>query len=117
MTTSRCARRLLPALLVLWAWAAVQPAHANHFILPCGNDCSVQWVPAPAMHEGRVFHTATLLQDGTVLVTGGENGSPLLGTERYDPAAGIWRITAFMSTARASHTATLLADGRVLVAG
>lgn len=64
----------------------------------------------------RFHHTATLLQDGRVLVAGGD----ALGTaaEIYDPATGAFVTTGSMGIARrGGHAATLLADGRVLVSG
>jgi hypothetical protein len=63
------------------------------------------------------YHTATLLRDGRVLVTGGVNGSHSTMTEVYDPALGTWSRAASMLVARRYHSATLLPDGRVLVAG
>ena len=60
----------------------------------------------------------TLLDDGTVLVTGGFSA---VGTsaETYDPATGKWTATAFMAHSRPGdgQTATKLADGKVLVTG
>jgi hypothetical protein len=66
----------------------------------------------------RYWHTATLLPNGLVLVTGGNNGSDALAnSELYDPAAGTWTNTGSLATARANHTATLLPNGLVLVTG
>jgi len=63
-------------------------------------------------------HTATLLPDGRVLITGGFDGSAKLAScEIYDPEAETWSLTASLSVARVLHTATLLEDGRVLVVG
>ena len=62
--------------------------------------------------------TATLLDDGRVLVTGGQVGDESVSTaELYDPATGVFSATGSMATARSFHTATRLLDGRVLVAG
>jgi hypothetical protein len=70
------------------------------------------------MGTERAAHTATLLQNGKVLITGGFNGTEVLTTaEIFDPAAGTFTPTGSMITARFSHTATLLANGKVLVAG
>jgi N-acetylneuraminic acid mutarotase len=88
-----------------------------------------------SMNEARALHTATLLQDGKVLVTGGGtpnmSGPTLSGTgespaptppplnsaELYDPATGTWTETGTMEAGLAFHTANLLQDGRVLVVG
>ena len=66
------------------------------------------------MIEARAFHRATLLFDGKVLITGG-NQSPR--AELYNPAMGTFTATANMAGSRWGHSATLLPDGRVLIAG
>lgn len=73
------------------------------------------WRPTGDLLAERRLHTATLLTDGRVLVTGGE-ASPST-VELYDPKSGTWTPAAPMSVGRIEHTATLLKDGRVLVAG
>ncbi|HET9180200.1 MAG TPA: kelch repeat-containing protein [Terriglobia bacterium] len=81
------------------------------------------------MGSPRFAHTATLLPNGKVLVTGGEGASGLDGqmdptpppaldsAEIYDPATGTFMPTGKMSVARAGHTATLLPNGKVLIVG
>jgi nitrogen fixation protein FixH len=62
--------------------------------------------------------TATLLQNGKVLVTGfQQNGHPMARAELYDPSSNTWTTTGSMNAARNVHTATLLPNGKVLVYG
>ena len=79
------------------------------------------WTPTGSMHDPRIQFTATLLQDGQVLVAGGcrTGNCPtvLASTELYDPRTGKWARTGSMHVQRTFQTATLLPDGRVLVAG
>jgi N-acetylneuraminic acid mutarotase len=81
------------------------------------------WTLTGSMAYGRESHTATLLGDGKVLVTGGFNNCDddfcydLNRAELYDPATGRWSPAASMHTAREQQSAALLADGDVLVAG
>jgi hypothetical protein len=76
------------------------------------------WVATGAMNTGRESHTATLLGNGKVLVTGGSNGSnSITSSELYDPSLGTWKTTGALNTGRQYHTATLLGNGKVLVTG
>ena len=73
-----------------------------------------------SMAVARFRHTATLLKDGKVLITGGvplDSSIPTSTAELYDPATGIFTATGGMSTAREEHAATLLDDGTVLITG
>jgi hypothetical protein len=70
-----------------------------------------------SMTTARENHTATLLPNGKVMVTGGDNHSVYLSSsEIYDPATGLWAATGALNTGRAYHKATLLPDGKVLIA-
>jgi hypothetical protein len=82
-----------------------------------------KWTMGPPMMVARARHTATLLSNGEVLVTGGattyhgEIGSVTATAEIYNSHSNKWRQAAFMSIPRYVHQAALLANGRVLVAG
>ena len=71
------------------------------------------------MTANRLYSDAALLQDGTVLVTGGldPNAGVLSSADLYDPASRTFSATGKMATTRSCHTATSLKDGRVLVVG
>lgn len=70
-------------------------------------------------------HTGTLLEDGRVLVAGGQVGGQsegflsdgLISAEIFDPSTGRWSRTGSMLEPHRFHGAVLLVDGRVLVSG
>jgi hypothetical protein len=78
---------------------------------------SPSWFPTGNLNTARVFHTATLLQNGKVLVVGGNDNDNILDSaELYDPVTGMWSFTGRLNKPLTSgHTATLLRDGKVLV--
>jgi len=60
-----------------------------------------------------------LLNDGTVLVSGGSDSASraLASAEIYDPTAGTFATTGNMNHERVWHTSTPLQGGKVLVTG
>ena len=84
------------------------------------DPASGTWIATGSMVEARLGdHTATLLNNGKVLVAGGTGGAfeSMRSAELYDPATGSWSSAGQMVEPRSNHTATLLLDGKVLVAG
>ncbi len=83
------------------------------------------WQPTGSMAFARIFHNATILPDGTVLVTGGgPTNAPgavanaVLPVELWSPASGNWTTLASMSAPRLYHSeGLLLPDGRVYIGG
>ena len=80
--------------------------------------------PAPVQIAGLIArgnHTATLLQNGTVLLAGGTEPGiaphELASAQTYDPVTRTIANTGSMLTARQRHTANMLRDGTVLIAG
>lgn len=86
-------------------------------------------VTAETVEERALGSTATLLNNGKILVTGGEfqqegwgglSGgaiAKLQGTEIYDPDSGTWVASAPMTEGRKYHSAILTGDGKVIVVG
>ena len=81
-----------------------------------------QWRTTGSMTAARFWHGATSLQNGHVLVAGGDicwgfsgGSSPGNSAELYDPSKGTWKATGSMHNNRAAAL-TLLQDGRALVA-
>ena len=82
-----------------------------------------KWSLTDSLHyERSMSETATVLNNGNVLVTGGYYlavgiEKSLNSCEIYNVGTGKWNITDSLKIDRFSHTATKLLDGRVLVAG
>lgn len=82
------------------------------------------WSPTGPMASPRFEHTATALDDGRVVITGGLGPvgvataiGPLRSTEIYDPAAGAFLASTDMAEGRTNHAAARLSDGAVIVSG
>ena len=97
------------ALMLLLCWAASAP----------GQSSVGAFTPTGAMTTARSWHTATLLNNGQVLIAGGVTNSfsATASAELYDPTRGTFSPTGNMTAPRAAHTAILLPGGRVLIAG
>jgi len=89
------------------------------------NDAVPTWTYTSPMNFPRRQNNATLLPDGTVLVTGGSSGPlfddsthPVYPAELWNPVTGTWTVLASLSVYRGYHSiAVLLPDGRVLSGG
>src|SRR6266403_973919 len=91
------------------------------------NSPTPAWEYTGSLAVGRKLHNATLLPDGKVLVTGGDQGTgdpnspspiPAYASELWDPATGMWSTMASLTKFRGYHSiALLLPDGRVLSGG
>jgi hypothetical protein len=82
------------------------------------------WTSVSSLVERRVNHTMTLLANGKVLITGGNNFNAVGSldfanntAELRDPGTGNWTSGPSMKGPRIAHAATRLGDGRVLVTG
>jgi len=77
-----------------------------------------RWIATGDMGTARIFHAATLLTDGRVLVVNdGLLGDRPPSAELYDPAVGGWAATASPTRSRYGYTTTRLQNNKVLLVG
>jgi hypothetical protein len=88
------------------------PSSAEVFDPSDGTFTAIESPPASPQYSA-----ASLLPDGTVLITGGFGPAGNGASELYLPENGKFCRTGNMITPRWGHTATLLPDGTVLIAG
>lgn len=95
-------------------WAVLRPD-------PFGSYLNGTWVNVSAMHHTRLYYTSAVLNDGRVLIAGGEysDGSPVETNtvEIYDPVLDFWKEIAGPAgwTKIGDATSVVLPDGRVLM--
>src|SRR5258708_5483938 len=77
------------------------------------NSGDGKFVMAPSMKYSRDEPTLTALENGKVLIVGGDSAA----AELYDPASNTFSETGTMASSRRGQTATLLRNGSVLIAG
>ena len=112
--------RILLALLILSSFWA------------CGSDSAMMPDLERGLHEvgnltrPRNLHVARLLQNGKVLIAGGNAALPpagegvweqdlLVSAEIFDPETGVSTRTGYMNASRSEDHGILLPDGRVLI--
>ena len=107
-----------------YARSASEPAPSGDpsCVVEALDPVNLQWKPLGRLIFQHSGHTATLLQDGTILVAGGDTNTG--GTwddsnaiaEIFDPATGVSSKLGRMAFGRTYHTATLLPTGKVFFA-
>lgn len=76
------------------------------------------WSSTTSMSANRASPSAALkLNNESVLIAGGFNGSFILSAELFDPVLETWTLTGSLNEAHHYNPAILLANGKVLVAG
>lgn len=81
------------------------------------------FVKGPSMNYSRVGHTATLLNDGRVLIIGGKEtqgkntGHGLNIAEMYNPKSNKFELAGKLNMTREGHKAILLKSGDVFIYG
>ena len=91
-----------------------QPAPQPSIVAPSPG-AHLSLVATGSMAFGREGHSATLMDNGLVLISGGVTG--LRWAELYDPQTGTFQQTGEMAPGAEADGSTLLLDGRVLVFG
>lgn len=119
---------VLNGLRIFFAGGEIDSVDGNATATTELLDFSVPALPvtvpgSPTMSIPKTNHTATLMDDGTVLIVGGDS-LPLPATHQaldlvdsYDPASNSITAKATLNGSRYSHQALKLQDGRVLVVG
>lgn len=74
------------------------------------------WFPIADLNEERYIHAAVELDDGNVLVTGGELVDATL-CEIYNVSENTWTYTTPMNRPRFTHNIIKLIDGKIMVIG
>jgi hypothetical protein len=90
------------------AWYRLQPDSQGHYLN--GN-----WSALNSMAYARKFYASQVLQNGKVLVAGGEYGGYSNTAEIYDPISGFWSTTPSAGVGFGDAESILLANGQVLV--
>ncbi|NUM46671.1 MAG: hypothetical protein HUU38_18360 [Anaerolineales bacterium] len=100
-------------LLIAGGYSTQEEAALDSSLIYDPTDQSI--TPVARMNMPRNDHAAVLLEDGRVLVIGGNAESAT--AEIYEPETNTWTLTGEMTAVRAYPDAVKLPDGRVFVTG
>ncbi len=77
-----------------------------------------KWMVIDSLEIERKGHSAIVMNDGRLLVSGGFNSfGTIVQCEIYDPVTGKWSLTGSLNIPRIGHSSVLLSNGKVLVIG
>ena len=82
---------------------------------PAGNTRRTDLPPAEALP--RSLHSAAVMGDGSVIVTGGQFQGVLADAQIFNPSTGHWGTAAQMNTPRYGHAMAVLSPTTVAVFG
>jgi len=105
-------RALIFACVFAFLFAAGILLSASSLQVPSGT-----WVAIGPMNSARTGTSSVLLQDGRILIMGGNDVNGPSSTAEYFGANGSFSQAAPMNVPRSGHVSVLLRDGRVLVTG
>jgi len=72
------------------------------------------WNQISTLNYGRDSHSTILLQNGKVLVVGGDYDNDYKGCETYNPNTHEWSLTGFCSWPKVNHTLEILTNGQIM---
>jgi hypothetical protein len=77
------------------------------------------WLNTGSLNYARYWHASSILNNGQVLVNGGQINSTSFtnSAEFYNASTDSWTTTGNLNYLRYRHTSSLLTNGQVLVAG
>ena len=80
-----------------------------------GSYVNGSWTTRKPMNDTRTFYSSAVLQDGRVLVAGGEYGTGGSTAEVYDPGSDSWKLTPTAGVGFSDSQCRLLPNGNVMV--
>jgi Putative Ig domain/Galactose oxidase, central domain len=79
------------------------------------NPLTALFTPTGSMSVGRGHYTGTVLDDGTVFISGGATPPAGTNADVFDPASGTFRTTANFTAVQAGMRESILPDGTVVL--
>lgn len=116
---------LLGTVMAIGGYTRAQEVELNQLVKGVTAGCEIYdpntrtTALCASLSVPRAYHTATLLNSGKILVTGGVslNNEYLASTEIYDPATGTWSAGPDLPEAVAHAQAVKLSTGDVFICG
>jgi Galactose oxidase, central domain len=109
-----------PMVLVAGGYCTTRACKTSSYVTDTAelyNPATETFSLTASMDLARTNHTATLLDDGSVLIAGGQGPGFTATAQLYYPKPARFKATGSMVNNRLQFQATLLTDGEVLVTG